>query len=163
MIKNSNKIRIYKLPQEESDPIHCWERCPATSQNSPQTVPSTVLNHSAYHLAKIKNTHILTSCRVSFFLRSAVIKKQPLQGDATIIGCKMEIGIVSSPFFVLLSTVNNIRRISHGGTEPNNDCERDRTKDELVAGQDLQPMPFASVLPLAFLIQKGGRHETSDS
>ncbi|WP_245714296.1 helix-turn-helix transcriptional regulator [Janthinobacterium psychrotolerans] len=37
----------------------------------------------------------------------------------------------------------------------NNDCERDRTMDELVAGQGLQSVPFASVLPLAFLIQEG--------
>jgi hypothetical protein len=32
----------------------------------------------------------------------------------------------------------------------NNDCERDRTMDELVAEQGLLPVQFASVLPLAF-------------
>ncbi|MGK5067428.1 hypothetical protein [Janthinobacterium sp. RT4P48] len=45
----------------------------------------------------------------------------------------------------------------------NNDCERVSAKDESVAGEGLRQMPFAPVLPLAFLIHEGGRHESSDS
>ncbi len=45
----------------------------------------------------------------------------------------------------------------------NNDCERVSAKDESVAGEGLPHMPFASVLPLAFLVHERGRHESSDS
>lgn len=58
------------------------------------------------------------------------------------------------------------QRLRHSILDPcfrNNDCERVSKKDELVAGQGLPHMPFTSVLPLAFLVHEGGRHETSDS
>ena len=58
------------------------------------------------------------------------------------------------------------QRLRHSILDPcfrNNDCERVSTKDESVAGQGLPHMPFAPVLPLAFLVHEGGRHESSDS
>ena len=58
------------------------------------------------------------------------------------------------------------QRLRHSILNPcfrNNDCERVSTKDESVAGQGLPHMPFAPVLPLAFLVHEGGRHESSDS
>ena len=58
------------------------------------------------------------------------------------------------------------QRLRHSILDPcfrNNDCERVSTKGELVAGQGLPHMPFAPVLPLAFLVHERGRHESSDS
>ena len=58
------------------------------------------------------------------------------------------------------------QRLRHSILDPcfrNNECERVSTKDESVAGEGLPHMPFAPVLPLAFLVHEGGRHESSDS